>query len=305
MRLFTKIAGMAMTCFASFSLVSAALPPGYTGTPFQGDTLLGKPQQIPGVVKGVFVDVGGGNLTAQGYTDWDYDCLGYGTNGLHDSSYNAVHPTAHLGWMGQGQILKYTIHVNTAGTYYVDFKLANVGAPPNLITLTYYDGAKVQKDSVKDLPAVVEVIPPPGGVTEIWHNWTVNFKVDSVALDTGLQVLQIGFMKGAWNYDWARFYLKGASATRPMALSRTAVQGLNAVSLRGGRIVVSCNVAAGPARISLVDCAGKTMLSSISEAGAAGSRTAHLEVSNVRPGIYFVNVKTGDRSETKSITITR
>jgi hypothetical protein len=301
---FSRIAITAISCLLFVNVAIAEIPAGYTGKPFAGDTLLGKPQQIPGVVKGSFVDVGGGNVTTQDYSNWDYDCVGYGTNGQLDSSVNAAHKTSHLAYMGAGMAPKYTVHVNTAGTYYVDFKLANVGAPPNLITLTYYDGAKVQKDSVKDLPVVVDVVPPPGGVTEIWHNWTVNFKVDSVTLDTGLQVVQLTFVQGAWNYDWARFSLKNGTGTRPMALSRAAASGLKAVFLGGGRISVSCNAAAGPARISLVDCAGKTVLS-VSETGAAGSRTACLDVNNVRQGIYFVNVITGGRGETKSIRITR
>ena len=305
MLLFSKIAITAISCLLFANVASAEIPPGYTGTPYKGDTLLGKPQQIPGVVKGTFVDVGGGNVTTQDYSNWDYDCVGYGTSGQLDSSVNAAHKTSHLAYMGSGENPKYTVHVNTAGTYYVDFKLANVGVPPNLITLTYFDGAKTWTDSVKDLPVVVTVVPPPGGVTEIWHNWTVNFKVDSVKLDTGLQVVQLTFAKGAWNYDWARFYLKTGTGTRPMALSRTAGAGLKAVFLGGGRISVSFNATVGPARISLVDCAGKTVLSSIDEPSAAENRIVTLNAGSLRQGVYLVNVERSGNRETASVMITR
>jgi hypothetical protein len=303
----TRIAATAFACLAFVALASAEIPPGYTGTPFKGDTLLGKPQQIPGVVKGTFVDVGGGNVTTQDYSNWDYDVVGYGTNGQLDSSVNAAHKTSHLAYMGPGVNPKYTVHVNTAGTYYVDFKLANVGAPPNLITLTYYDGAKVQKDSVKDLPMVVTVVPPPGGVTEIWHNWTVNFKVDSVKIDTGLQVFQITFAKGAWNYDWMRFRLQGGTGMNAADALRSQAgpMGIRTV-VSGGSLSVSYNViAAGSARISLVDCVGKTVRWSIDENGAAGNRTAGLDVRNLRRGVYFINIECGGTRETKSVIITR
>jgi hypothetical protein len=286
---------------------SAAIPAGYTGKPYSGDTLLGKPQGIPGVVKGMFLDSGSGgpNWSLQAYSAWDYDVIGYGTNGMPDSSCTATHPTSHLSYMYGGLWIKYTVHVNTAGTYYVDFKLANVNAPPNLITLTYYDGAKVQKDSVKNLPMVVAVVPPPGGVTEIWHNWTVNMNVDSVALDTGLQVFQITFVQGAWNYDWMRFRLKGSDGTQAPVLLRpqTGSKGLR-TNLSGERLVLSYHAGtAASTKITLVNCAGKTVLSSIDGNSAVGSRTAGLDVRNLCQGVYFVNIECGGTKETRSITI--
>ncbi|HUI92097.1 MAG TPA: hypothetical protein VLX68_07610 [Chitinivibrionales bacterium] len=280
----------AIVCFLFVTMAGAAIPPGYTGTPYAGDTLLGKPQQLPGVIKEIFVDVGGGNVTTQAYSNWDYDCLGYGTNGQLDSSVNATHPTSHLAYMAQGLNPKYTVHVNTAGTYYVDFKLANVNAPPNLITLTYYNGTKVQTDSVKNLPAVVLVTPPPGGVTEIWHNWTVNFAVDSVTLDTGLQVVQITFAQGAWNSDWARFRLKGGTDVRTAAPLHAGPAGLRAELIANDRLSVSCN-AAGPVRISLIDCAGRTVLSTQERFLSAGTHELILPSIGTHHGVYVLRLE--------------
>jgi hypothetical protein len=285
-----KVYFQVIVCLLFASMACAALPPGYTGTPFAGDTLLGKPQQLPGVIKEIFVDVGGGNVTTQAYSNWDYDCLGYGTNGQLDSSVNATHPTSHLAYMNQGLNPKYTVHVNTAGTYYVDFKLANVNAPPNLITLAYYDGTKVTQDSVKNLPAVVLVVPPAGGVTEIWHNWTVNFNVDSVALDTGLQVVQITFAQGAWNSDWARFRLKGATEVQTLALSRAGPAGLKAEAIANGRWSVFSG-AAGPVRISLVDCAGRTVAATQVRLLSAGTHELVLPFAETRRGVYVLRLE--------------
>jgi hypothetical protein len=308
MRIIIKIAATAITCLAAACLVSAALPPGYAGKPFKGDTLLGKPQQIPGVVKGMFVDSGGASVTfnaccaLQGYAGYDYDIIGWGTNGQNDSSVNAVPPTSHLSYMVAGQWMKYTVHVNTAGTYYVDFKLATVGYP-NLQTLTYYNGTSVKTDSVKNLP----VCQTPPGCPEPWHAWNCNMNVDSVALDTGLQVVQITFNQGSWNYDWTRFRLKGASGTHvPVLLGSQASPMDLRTSLSGGRLTVSYNAgAAASARISLVDCAGKTVLPSVDGNGPAGSRSASLDVRNLRRGVYFVNVERCGGRETRSVLIAR
>jgi hypothetical protein len=300
----SKVYLLTIASLVSASLATAALPPGYTGTPYKGDTLLGKPQQLPGVVKGIFVDVGGGNVTTQDYSNWDYDCVGYGTNGQLDSSVNATHKTAHLAYMGPGLSAKYTVHVNTAGTYYVDFKLANVGAPPNLITLTYYDGAKVTKDSVKDLPVVKEVTPPPGGVTEIWHNWTVNFKVDSVQLDTGLQLVQIVFAKGAWNYDWMRFRPKSGSGVRMASPVQASASTLKAVSL-GNNVLSVTAEAAGPAKISLFDCAGRTVATLPMRILRVGEQAISLPAGRAFTGVYFLRLDQNGRTLETRVVMAR
>ena len=308
MRSNLKIAITAITCFVLASLVSAAIPAGYKGKPYSGDTLLGKPQGIPGVVKGIFVDSGGASVTfnaccaLQGYAGYDYDIIGYGTNGQNDSSVNATPPTSHLSYMVAGQWMKYTVHVNMAGTYYADVKLATVGYP-NLQTLTYYNGTSVKSDSFANLP----VCQTPPGCPEPWHAWNVNMNVDSVVLDTGLQVVQITFNAGSWNYDWLRFRLKGASGTQVPALSRSqaGAMGLR-TTLSGARLTLSYNASvAASTRISLVDCAGKTVRSFIDDNSVVGSRTASLDVRNLRQGVYFVNVERSGSRETKSITIIR
>jgi hypothetical protein len=77
-------------------------------------------------------------------------------------------------------------------------------------------------------------------------------------------------------------------------------------TLSSARLTLSYNAgAAASTRISLVNCAGKTVLSSIDENSAVGSRTASLDVRNLRQGVYFVKVEYRGGGETKSVTITR
>ena len=318
MRPYIKIAVAAITCFVLASLVSAAIPTGYKGKPYSDDTLLGKPQQIPGVVKGMFWDSGGEGVSwhmsggIQAYSGNDWDVVGYGTSGQHDSSVTATHPTSHLAYIGTdnpttnppiiGTWFKYTVRVNTAGTYFIDFKQATAYTP-NLQALTFYNGTSVKLDSITNLPICIT----PPGCPEVWHAWTVNMNVDSVPLDTGLQVIQLSFHVGSWNFDWMRFRLKGGAGTQAPALIRAQAGPMGfRTNLSGARLTLSYNVgAAASTRISLVDCAGKTVLSSIDENSAVGSRTTNLDVRNLRQGVYFVNVERSGSRETKSITITR
>jgi hypothetical protein len=310
---------MAITCFLFSGAANAALPTWYTGKPYNDDTLLGKPQQIPGVVKGMFTDSGGEGVsyhdapTLQAFGNNDYDEIGYGTNGQLDSSVNATHPTSHLAYIPcdnpnvnppiVGEWNRYTVHVNTAGTYYVDFKQATGFAPPNLETITYYEGSSSRTDSVPNLP---ESVPPPG-CPESWHAWIVNMAVDSVALDTGLQIVQIHFNLGSENFDWMRFRLQGGMETHVPALLRpqTGLMGLK-TCLDGTKLTLSYRAgAAVRTKISLVDCSGRKVLSSIDEASELGDHSASVDVRNLRQGVYFVSIEQGGNRETKSVSITR
>ncbi|HUI91756.1 MAG TPA: T9SS type A sorting domain-containing protein [Chitinivibrionales bacterium] len=307
MNLRIKLGLSSTLCILFASVALAALPPGYNGKIYGGDTLLGKPQGIPGVIKGMFVDSGGEGSSwhsccaLQGYAGYDYDIIGWGTNGQNDSSVNATHPTSHLSYMVAGQWMKYTVHVNIKGTYYVDFKLATVGYP-NLQVLTYYDGASMKSDSVQNLP----VCQTPPGCPEPWHAWNCNMAVDSVDLDTGLQVVGITFAQGSWNYDWTRFRLKEEAGTQVSggSMHSAGPAGL-ATRLTGNRLAIGYKGGTSCSRISVVDCTGRTMLSSIDANTANGYHSACLDISKLRQGIYFVNVERKESKETTSVTVTR
>ncbi|HUI92798.1 MAG TPA: T9SS type A sorting domain-containing protein [Chitinivibrionales bacterium] len=328
MRLRLKVALAATVCVLSVSYLSAAIPPGYTGTPFSFDTLKGHPQGIPGVVKGVFFDNGGEgvayhdvspgntggtmrlnasgqqiqadiNVDMQSYSGNDWDVVGYGTNDHFDSSVNAAVTTWHLSWIDQdnpavnppiiGDWLKFTVNVNTAGTYYIDFKQATANAPPNLQTLTFYDGASVRVDSINNLPACIT----PQGCPEVWHAWTVNMHVDSVDLDTGLQVIQLNFHVGSWNYDWMRFTLKNASTVAcPKAQTRPD-QGFNIRPvLAGNNLNVTFSLAKpGRTRLEVFDCSGRSMLQGITKNLAAGNQKQVLNLGTLGQGVYILRLE--------------
>jgi hypothetical protein len=291
---------------SAVSISNGALPPGYAGTVYTSDTLLGHAQQIPGVVKGVFVDNGVTNnlcCTDQLYSTADYDEVGYGTNGQLDSSDNATHPTSHLGWMSNGECCYYTVHVNTAGAYYVDFKEVVANAPPNLQTLKFYNGTKVKTDSVPNLP--VCTIPP--GCPEIWHAWNCYMGVDSVVLDTGIQVFQITFNLGGWNYDWMRFRIKGATQTQLTAgaVERTAPLDLK-TEPNGARLVLSYHAGSAAAgKISLVNSAGENVTTLVDDNRFVGRRSKSFDAGELRQGVYFATVECGGIRETKSFSIIR
>lgn len=336
MRLHHKIALMAVTCFMYASYLFAAIPADYTGKPFCCDTLLGKPrQELPGVIKAVFFDSGGegvafhdaaGNqggsmrlkngqqiqadfaVDMQSYSGNDWDVVGYGTSGQHDSSVTATRQTWHLSWIDAsgpasvGDWEKFTVHVTVAGTYSIDFKMAEAYDPPNLQLLTFCNGTTVRVDSIKNLP---KCITPPG-CPEVWHAWTLMANVDTITLDTGLQVIELAFVTGSWNFDWMRFTLKSGSSTMDPVYLKHAGGPTNLKTVVSRNLLSLSYNAASPAvaKIFLTDCAGRAVVRTLDNNGSVGRRNTTLSVQNLRQGVYFVNVEHDGIREAKSITIT-
>jgi hypothetical protein len=322
MRLHHKIALMAATCFMSAPYLFAAIPADYTGKPFCCDTLLGKPQQIPGIVKAVYFDSGGegvafhdaaGNqggsmrlkngqqiqadlaVDMQSYSGNDWDVVGYGTNDHFDSSVNATPTTWHLSWIDAsgptsvGDWEKFTVHVNVAGTYSIDFKMAEAYDPPNLQLLTFYNGTAVRVDSIKDLPKCIT----PQGCPEVWHAWTLMANVDTITLDTGLQVVKLAFVTGSWNFDWMRFSLKSASPVLSGVKNGVVQKGFDIKPvINGNNLAVSFSLMqAGPTTVSVFDCAGRAMAPAIVRNLNAGSQKQTINLGNISRGVYFVRVE--------------
>ncbi|HUI92801.1 MAG TPA: hypothetical protein VLX68_11190 [Chitinivibrionales bacterium] len=329
MRLSIKIAASTISFLLFTTLASAAIPPGYTGKPFCCDTLKGHYQQIPGQIVAVLYDSGGEGVAfhypggcgngstmrqnAAGQTiAADKACMQpyetafdyvFGTNpGQHATGY------WHLAWIDAasttdpGEWVKFSVHVNTAGTYYVGFHEANAYLP-NLQTLTYYNGTNVKIDSIVNMAVDT---PLPSGCPEVWHSWSYTPKVDSVALDTGLQVIQMTFKVGSWNFDWMQFDLKSATGTLEPAVNRRPENdfGLK-TGFSVGVLTLSYAVSQpGGVRIFLTDCAGKTAWSSF-ESAKAGLQTRAVNVGKLRQGVYFISVEQNGLSAVKSIIINR
>jgi hypothetical protein len=314
-------------CLVMFTLSTAAIPPGYKGTPFAYDTLKGKPQQIPGVIKAVFFDDGGegvafhdgspGNtggsmrkdaagqqvaadlpVDMQAFTTHDFVAGDVG--GVVDSGLGSWH----LSWIDvagagtPGDWLNYTVHVNTAGTYDMDFHWA-VAFENGLTTVTF---SGLEPDS--QLNAPISIRPP--GDHEIWHDWKWDRGISSVDLDTGLYVMTLEFIRGSWNFDGIRFNLRSTPVVPRTSIER----GRNDFSLvqlfDHGKLNISYRLTqVGRTSIRVVDCSGRTVLSKVDAAEAPGARSVAFGMGDVRQGMYIVSVEQNGSTESKSIVIVR
>jgi hypothetical protein len=320
MRLIQKAAFMAASVLLFVSFANAAMPANYTGKVFSAAPLNGIPQQIPGLVETPYFDEGGLDTTFH-YDQWNQgDCLirtGHGgeivslqyygdekdfvSGPVHlvDSMCYPPNAHAHLGWIGApGEWVKYTVHVNTAGSYTMIFH-ESVVLVPNLILVTF---SGLPTDSVKNQPLSIR---PPND-HENYHDWKWDTTATKLALDTGLYVVRLEFVTGAWNFHAMQFILDGASVvTEKSPGFRHEDLGL-AASANGNNLTLSYAAGqAGPARISVVDCAGRAVLSALDYCATAGSRTKMIPLQDVRRGVYFVKVEQNGLKETKSIFLAR
>jgi hypothetical protein len=326
MSLFQKVAALAaMLCLfsAGAAVIPSGIPAGYTGTVFMGDTLKGHPQKIPGVIKVVFFDAGGegvafhdadaGNVNGINHPNSmrmingvqiqaDYPVEMQAFDAFWDWNVNGTPETLgswHESWTNVGEWTKHTVKVLTAGTYTIDIHAACVDAA-NSISLTFNNAAPIL---INNLPSVLPSQVHPG--SENWHIWN-NFKdVATVDLDTGMYVLKQQFEKGGWNFDKIIFRFKSATGTKqPLGTASTGLPGVS-MRLSGDDLKLTYNRAvAGQTKISLVNCAGRTISSLMESGEAVGMHSRTINLWQLSRGVYFVRVERNGCGEVKSLTIT-
>jgi Carbohydrate binding module (family 6) len=305
-----RIAASAAPCLLVASLLYAAIPAGYTGTVFTGDTLKGHPQAIPGVIKAVFFDEGGREV---GFHDDRIVPFGsirvdtaemtvgmqpFGTGDRNADGSVPPQGSYHLGWIGAGEWVKFTVHVTTAGVYNISTYEA-VASSPNTQTISFNDGAPVTISNLAPTTA-------PAG-NEIWHNWNTFGNVATVNLDTGLVVLKLTFVTDPFNCDKLMFTLK--SQTRIIQAPATENARLSSklrIHSEKSRLAVSFDLhQAGNVFLSIIDCEGRTV-SQIQEGMlSAGAYEEIVPFMKLNPGVFFVRLKQDGISEESWFVISR
>ena len=318
MRLYHKIAAMAASVFLLVSLVSAAIPAGYTGTVF--DSLKGIPAQIPGFVNAPYFDRGdsgvtfnytwakfgdcywrngdpGKKVSLQMFGTWN-DFVAGTVGGIVDSAAYPAGKNAHIGWVQSGEWLKYTVHVNIAGKYKMILHHTVVDTS-NLIIFNVGD---LPPDSVGGLPICIR---PPGDI-EINHDWRWDTTKTRLTLDTGLFLIKVSFFHEGLNFHGMKFILD-ASSTAPGTKRDLIQKGLAVMPIvNGNNLSVSYSLAqSGSATVSVFDCAGRVMVPAVVRNLNAGGQKEIIGLGNMVRGVYFVRVEQNGFRETKSFTITR
>ena len=135
-----------------------------------------------------------------------------------------------VGWTDAGDYMNYNIHVNSAGTFTVDLRVASANG-----------GGSLQLKSGSTVLATVTV-PNTGG----WQTWTT-VNSGNISLGAGDQVIQVYAVAGGWNINWLQFNTGGASAptvstTTPSSITQTTASSGGNVTADGGASVTARGV---------------------------------------------------------------
>ena len=150
---------------------------------------------IPGVIYGAQFDLGQ-RLFA--YSDTDYQNVGggswnngnsYRNDGVDIEPCNDAFTLGYnVGWIEEGEWLKYTVNVQQSGTYNLSFRVSSPIANGKI--LIRWDGQTL---------GIVDV-PNTGG----WQNWQ-SVSTNGIQLAAGVHVYQVQFFYGQFNYNYTEF----------------------------------------------------------------------------------------------------
>jgi hypothetical protein len=309
MNMLSRIAAAVAPCLFIVSLLNAAIPAGYTGKVFSGDTLKGHPQTIPGVIKAVFFDEGGrevgfhdDRIIPFGSIRVDTADKTVGMQPFDGSDRNAdgsIPPQGswHLSWIGAGEWVKFTVHVKTAGQYGIGIYEA-VANSVNTQTISFNEGTPV---------TISNLAQTTGPAFEVWHDWNLFNNVATVNLDTGLFVLKFTFVNEPFNCDKLIFTLKNATGSMPI---RNGGNARPSYALRAhtaeNRLAVSYGLPqSGKTCLSIVNCNGRTVSLQQERLLPAGSHRETVPLARLCPGVYFLRLKHNGISEESRFIITR
>lgn len=135
-----------------------------------------------------------------------------------------------VGYIDNGDWMNYNIHVNSAGTFNVDLRVASQNG-----------GGSLQLKSGSTVIASVSV-PSTGG----WQTWTT-VNSGNINLGAGDQVIQVYATGGGWNLNWLQFNGGGGGPSVP-TLTTSAISNITQTSANSGGNVTSDGGASVSAR---------------------------------------------------------
>jgi aryl-phospho-beta-D-glucosidase BglC (GH1 family) len=154
-------------------------------------------------------------LTTGTYTAWNNGWV-YRNNGVDiETTFDPISNGYTVGWFSRGEWLKFTVDVTAAGTYTIEFRIAN-GSPANgTVQIQNADGTEILATST---------VPSTGS----WSNWTT-VSVTGGFRKAGLQGIRIANTLGEYNINSVNFVFQ--NSTIPVLIPVIPTQ--KVISLKG------------------------------------------------------------------------
>ena len=152
-------------------------------------------------------------------------------NGIATETTTDTSAGLNVGWIDVSDYMNYNIHVNSAGTFTVDLRVASQSG-----------GGSLQLKSGSTVLKTVTV-PSTGG----WQTWTT-VNSGNISLGAGDQVIQVYAAAGGWNFNWLQINAGGGvsaptvSTTTPSSITQTTASSGGNITADGGASVTARGV---------------------------------------------------------------
>jgi aryl-phospho-beta-D-glucosidase BglC (GH1 family) len=171
-------------------------------------------------------------LTTGIYTAWNNGWV-YRNNGVDlERTFDPGSNGYTVGWFNKGEWLKYTVDVAEAGTYKLQFRVANGFSKNGIVQIQNGDGTEL---------LATATVPPTGG----WGTWT-SISVNGVFRTSGLQEIRMVNTIGEFNVNSINFVFENSSlpakVTIPPSQKVISLKGNNSkyVTFSGPANLISC-----------------------------------------------------------------
>jgi hypothetical protein len=162
------------------------------------------------------------HLTTGNYTSWNNGWV-YRNNGVDIEATSDIISNGYtVGWFTSGEWMQYTCNVASAGTYNIEFRVANGNSTAGIIQIQNASGTEIMASAS---------VPPTGG----WGSWlTVNTTCSF--RDAGIQGIRIVNKSGEFNVNSVGFIYSDATIPDVVPVVATA----NIIFLKGnnGKYVI-------------------------------------------------------------------
>lgn len=253
--------------------------------------------EVPGIVHATNYDMGKMNYA---YNDADYQNTGngdwnkgwnYRNDGVDIEKTNAFLSNGYnVGWIENGEWLKYTVFVSQTGIYDVNFNISaqNSGG----IILLSIDG---QTNST------ALNVPSTGG----WQNWQY-LTLSDVYITEGQHSIQVRFLFGELNFSYMDFILvatdveneKGSTIPDEYRLDQNFPNPFNPETVISYQLAVNSNVI-----LKIYDLLGNEIASLVNGEKPAGIHQVTFDGSSLAAGVYYYQLSTDNFSDTKKLIL--
>lgn len=239
-------------------IVIAQVPANYTGKAYKDSATI-----IPGTLKPERYDVGANNVTyfdntaghtgavnLRNPTDVDLDDVKKADPNVDTSKVKAVVGSPYWGWLANGEWLKFTVDVKTAGTYNIS-AMVGVNSKNKSFRLDAYQGT----DSVSSGSLIMPYSGTCNGAAcscpyECYHYWYYAANLGTIKLKAGIQVMKLQMVNADNNINYVDLKLADGTPVLPNSLKPQSSTILDAKYDVNGKVIPTSIYTREPKTIS-------------------------------------------------------